>query len=645
MKYLFGFISLLFSAELAAQCAVCQYPVDLVTNGAFTQGNTGFTSDLDYVTGIFTCPLCPENTYTVGANAFLYHSGFFGFDHTNPPNGNFFIANGQGQSGSAVWCQSFVVQPNTTYTFTFWAMDVNSNNDPHPFAQLQAQFNGVLAADTLLADGAWEEYTTTWFSGSSLTLDLCIINQQSQTGGNDFGLDDISFTTCYNYVMPQPAFAGNDASICSNVDLQLGTTPNNGYNYSWNINTGLSAEDIANPEFSLENTSGSDVQLEFVLTTDSANVGCVQSDTVLITVLSVPLLFIGNDTIVCPFDEISVDIGNEWNTIAWSNMETTSTTILYQGTWWVDVTYNTCAVSDTILITAQWMPIGMLGNDIDACVDTPPTIDAGYVGLWSTGVTSQTITVDETGSYTFTYTDGACSETEEIFVTIVPLPIVNLPFDTTFCEGTSLTLDAGISGEWSTGVTASSITITTPDYYGIIVTDGPCTVIDGTEVYMQLLPVASLPEDLLVCENTVVLLDAFAEQNDTYLWSNDSTASSINVNESGVYEVMVMNECGTTESETFVDTYPCDWQIFIPSAFTPNEDGYNEGWQIAAYNVTNVEIHIYNRLGNLIYYTNDVAKAWTPSIAVGDDVYNYRITALTFDDDWIEQRGHIYLLR
>lgn len=484
-----------------------------------------------------------------------------------------------------------------------------------------------------------------WNSGDTTLLELCIINQQWQTGGNDFGLDDISFTGCHDYQLSQAATAGADQTICSNEQITLGAAPNLGYNYSWNNATGLSSTTVANPSYSFENTSGNSISQEYILTLDSANVGCIQTDTVVITVLSVPSLSLGNDTMVCPFDDVIIDIGNYWDNILWNSLDTLPIVPVYQGTWWVDVTYNGCEVSDTIVITDQWMPTGMLGNDITTCSDTPALIDAGYVGLWSTGELAQSIVIDSTGSYTFTYTDGPCSVTEEIFVIVVPLLQPILPADTIFCEGTSITLDAFETGLWNNGITASAITVNEAGYYDIVVENGPCTAVAGTQVEMILLPIASLSEDTLVCDGEYVILDAFAPQNDIYLWSTGDTIDHISANIQDNYSVTVTNECGSSESEIFIETYLCDWQIFIPNSFTPNDDEFNQTWAIQAYNVTNVKIFIYNRLGDLIFYTNDISKAWAPNEFVGDDVYNYRIEALSFENEYITRLGHIYLLR
>lgn len=645
MFRLFIILFVLISGQSLAQCGACQFETNLVVNGAFSSGNTGFSSDLDYVTGIFTCPLCPENTYTIGANAIFYHSDFIGSDHTNPPTGNFFIANGPGQSGSQVWCQSITVQPNTDYVFTFWAQDVTNNNNPHPTALLQASFNGVLGTDTLNADGGWESLEVTWNSGESTTLDLCIVNQQSQTGGNDFGLDDISLVGCHAYHLSHAPFAGNDTTICSNQSAMLGTTAHADYNYTWNNPVGLSSVTVSNPDCVLSNTSGSNVIYEYILTTDSAGVGCLQSDTVLVTVLSAPAFSLGPDIIICPGESTSLDAGSGWSSVLWSTNSSAQQIDAAAGEYSVEVGSGICMYADTIIVAEQPMPVIDLGEDQIICETTPATLDAGVEGLWNTGVIAASIVVDQTGNYEITYTSGNCSTSDEVAITVYDMPLISLPADTIFCEGNSITLDAGITGLWNTGESASSIAIAAPGYYDIAVENGPCMAVSGTLATMLLLPYAQLPEDTLVCDGTYVTLETEADQNDSYLWSTGDTISSIAVQEAGVYEVSVFNECGVSDASIYIDTYLCGWDVFIPNSFTPDEDGVNDSWYLLSYNLNNIKIFIYNRLGNLIFYTTNPDEPWTPSLGVGDDVYNYRVEAITFENEPITLLGHIYLLR
>ncbi|MFL5753224.1 MAG: lectin-like domain-containing protein, partial [Bacteroidia bacterium] len=111
--------------------------VELVPNGDFSSGNTGFSSSYAYTPP----PNTGEGEYWVATaaqvgtwNGGMSSSG----DHTNG-TGNFMLVNGAGTPGSNVWCQTITVNPNTTYLFSTWVSSLN-NSSP---AILQFSVNGI----------------------------------------------------------------------------------------------------------------------------------------------------------------------------------------------------------------------------------------------------------------------------------------------------------------------------------------------------------------------------------------------------------------------------------------------------------------------------------------------------------------------
>lgn len=631
-----------------AQCNACEKLTNRVVNGDFENGNTGFTSELNYVTFFpFVCTLCPENNYAIGNNATLFHNDFTGNDHTNPPSGDFFIANAPGVAGTSVWCQSLTVFPNTEYTFTFWARDITDNPNAHPLATLIPTFNGLEATDTLVAAGGWSSLTTVWNSGNATTLDLCIIDMQWQTGGNDFGLDDISLSACEPIVLAQNAFAGVDTDLCSNVTLTLGQPAANGYAYTWSNAAGLSSTTAANPTLTLTNI-GDTVRIEsYIVTRDSANVGCVARDTVKISILPIHEVDLGADLSICPLDSVSLSIPNVWDTQTWFDGSTELSVMVGTGEYWVEVTDSICSKTDTISIAPLMVLSTQLPDSIAHCNTASLTLDGGFEGNWTGPAVSgpNPIEAAVSGTYYFAYTMNGCDVIDTVEVLLYDQLFAELQADTVLCEGTSLQLTAQAQGTWNTGVFSESLTVFSPDTFSIAVANGPCITRDTVLVTGILQPRVWLGNDSTFCEDNPLLLDASAPQNVSYLWSTGDTTHSITTAGSDIYRVEVSNTCATVADEITITNYPCSWQLYVPSSFTPNDDTFNEGWYVTGYNIASIDLRIYNRMGDAIFRTTTWEEPWKPGEAIGDDIYNYRINATTFNGEQVIRTGIIYLLR
>ncbi|WP_338814304.1 gliding motility-associated C-terminal domain-containing protein [Bernardetia sp. Wsw4-3y2] len=189
--------------------------------------------------------------------------------------------------------------------------------------------------------------------------------------------------------------------------------------------------------------------------------------------------------------------------------------------------------------------------------------------LWSTGETTQTITVqlDSIGFHTFTVTGGylnECQNTGDTAIIFVnPLPTIRAhSVDTvSICADDSITLypSGGKSYVWLNDPTAfDTITVSpkVPTDYIVMGTDSNgCQNIDTVHVYVS--PTFELPELLQVCENESVMigdtlnfLDSATEARATYFWTpTGDTTPFINVAKSGIYSVEVkIDDCVFTRT-------------------------------------------------------------------------------------------------
>ncbi|MEO8887329.1 MAG: hypothetical protein ABI367_14795 [Mucilaginibacter sp.] len=177
----------------------------VVTNGNFSSGNTGFTSQYTYRAvgdgGSTGCcgVLSAEGAYAVNSNPRNTHSSFGSFfDHTSGTNsGSMLIVNGSATANVVVWKQNITVIANTDYVFSVWVTSANATNP----AQLQFSINNSPLGSTIIPSavvGTWQFFTTTWNSGAtSGSLPIALINQNIVSNGNDFAIDDIAFAPVY----------------------------------------------------------------------------------------------------------------------------------------------------------------------------------------------------------------------------------------------------------------------------------------------------------------------------------------------------------------------------------------------------------------------------------------------------------------
>ena len=181
---------------------------NIVTNGDFQSGNTGFTSGYSYYTtnsnswGI----IGQEGTYTINTSSANVHNNFGNYicyDHTSGNGtGKCMYVNGAGSSNTTVWQQVIPVVPNTDYIFITWVASLgpNSTCSSNELARLQFSINGITIGNIFTAPtttAQWQQFYQIWNSGATTQATIRILNQNTVNSGNDFALDDISFCPMY----------------------------------------------------------------------------------------------------------------------------------------------------------------------------------------------------------------------------------------------------------------------------------------------------------------------------------------------------------------------------------------------------------------------------------------------------------------
>ncbi len=188
---------------------------NLVVNGDFEKGNTGFTTG--YTNGDVSNP----GGYAIGPNPSTAPGAFGDWcncgDHTTG-TGKMMIVNGATTAGVTLWEEVVQVAPATEYSLSYWGAEVDHDSSSLP--HLLVKINGKVIGDSNLPQyspdngGKWENHTFRWNSGTSHTADLVVVDANTDSGWNDFALDDISFSAGASVAggMGAAAAAGSAAS-------------------------------------------------------------------------------------------------------------------------------------------------------------------------------------------------------------------------------------------------------------------------------------------------------------------------------------------------------------------------------------------------------------------------------------------------
>ena len=234
-----NFNSLSVLKALFALLLITATPVfgqNLISYGDFeyASGVTAFNFETDYVYYGPPPDLTQAGVYHVKRNPHDYHSGFFDMqDHTGN-NGKFFIANGYGSNSTArVWSKTVTVDPNSYYEFTFWATHISGGNGVAVNrASFYVKINGVqvgsdFSPQYVSNQGYWDQFPAyTWYSGTASQATITIYDRCISTSGwgDDFGIDDISFTPLVTYSVT----ANNDPGIsaCQGAPVDINVLDN-----------------------------------------------------------------------------------------------------------------------------------------------------------------------------------------------------------------------------------------------------------------------------------------------------------------------------------------------------------------------------------------------------------------------------------
>ena len=364
----------------------------------------------------------------------------------------------------------------------------------------------------------------------------------------------------------------NDTTICDGACAQLNAT--GGTSYSWSPSTGLSDSTIANP------TACVTSQTTYVVTGIDAN-GCVNSDTVTISINPLPIITASPDVWICVGDSAQI-FANGGTSYTWSPtaglsnpnisnpMAAPANTTLYVVT---GTDANGCSNTDSVLVTANdTVPIS-LANDTTICAGDSvqlggnPTSVPGTSFSWSPAASLNNPTSENpiafptvTTTYYVTATNDTCSTTDSITVTVHPISSISAGNDLSMCfeDTVQLAASGGASYVWSPGNSLSDSTIfnplafptaTTSYIVNALDTNG-CNNSDTVLVTVNPLPTVNAGNDVAICEEDTAQLQASGALN--YLWTPSAGLSDTTIANPLAFPIVT-----TTYIVTGTDTNSC----------------------------------------------------------------------------------------
>ena len=323
-----------------------------------------------------------------------------------------------------------------------------------------------------------------------------------------------------------------------------------------------------------------------------------------------------------------------------------------------------CTKFDSVKVTVNAAPIVNTSNDTAICSGEAVTLFAeGAISYnWSpaTGLSNPNIadpvaTPAVSTQYHLVATGiNGCTTTKNVLVT-VNHPNIVVSADTIICEGNSaiLTATGGIDYQWLPATSLSdpnqNTTNATPEFtttFSVTTIDANgCTA--SAEVLVEVAPKLEidLGNDTTICRGKVLVLDA-GISNLKYKWNNGANTKSIMISSAGSYTVTVIGAYNCTATDTIqVQLENCDSKIFVPTAFSPNGDGYND--ELLLYEMgghTFKELKIFNRWGNMIFESKNLNTSWGGD-EIESGVYIYLLNY--YDEEGFEMtaKGNITVIK
>ncbi len=443
-----------------------------------------------------------------------------------------------------------------------------------------------------------------------------------------------------------PFTLGADTQICQNTSITLSPDVQQTGDYLW-------SDGSVNPSITVGNPGIYWLEI-------TGECGSYR-DSIQISLLPNPTSFsLGDDIVFCSGDSPVLSTPpQDGMSYLWQNGTTQNTLpITTPGVYWLRI-YNQCqSVTDTLIASIPNAPIAILPLDTILCdnatLTLSPILQHHQGSYWQDGTSTPSYSVTHAGTYTIFAYNQCDTISDSMEVQYLNSPIVQLGSDLTPCEGEVIQLEAyGNAGNyiWPDGSIGSSFSISQSGIYWAKASNFCGTMSDSIEVRYIMKPIADLGPDQLLCMDESIELK-LSNPRAYYLWSTGSTESSILVTQAGQYAVRAYNQCGEANDTISVQFNDCSCAVFLPNAFTPDNDGINDFFMPGYHcDFEWYELRIFNQWGQKIFESFEPDQPWDGSCLGGEyyvksGVYSYLLTYKTVNSlEPISIRGSVAMLR
>ncbi len=500
------------------------------------------------------------------------------------------------------------------------------------------------ASGTILFTSTAPVTTYTFPSIGNYTIKLVINRNQSCTDSTT------AIVRVFPGFVPDFSFAGiciTKPTLFTDLTTSVYGTP---ATWSWDFGEPGTVNDISttqHPQYTYPSLGTKNVRL---IATDSR--GC--RDTIYKNVNIVekpPISLKFRDTLICLNDVLMLEASGS-GLFSWSplvnilNPNTATPVVSPPVTtkYYVDLDDNGCKNRDSVTVRVVDHVTLLMMNDTTICRgDTIQlrVVSDGLQYVWAPAaqiidptVQNPMVFTVNTTTYQVTAIIGGCSDTKSIRVFTIPYPVANAGEDQDICYNTSTRLNGtvnGISWSWSPAAFLNDATILNPIASPPRSTDFILTTYDNKgcpkpgrdTVHIVVLPkmnVSAGADTAVVINQPLQLL---ATGGNTYQWSPPAYLSATQipnpvalfntVSEDRIqYKVVGFSMEGCKDSAyLLVKIYKTGPTVFVPTAFTPNNDGRNDVLRPIAVGMKSIEgFQVYNRWGQLVFSTRTNGHGW-----------------------------------